>query len=54
MNVSPRCINNDLKFDNKSAILNRSKSPIKLNLIDANANYKNLKDKSPLSTRTLN
>lgn len=54
MMVSPRYTTNEFKFNNKSAILNRSKSPLKLNLIDANANYKNIKDKSPVSTRTLN
>ena len=52
--VSPRYTNNEFKFNNINSILNRSKSPLKLNLIDATANENNLKHKSPMSTRTLN
>lgn len=54
MMVSPRYTNNEFKFNNINSILNRSKSPLKLNLIDATANENNLKHKSPMSTRTLN
>lgn len=32
-------------------MLNRSKSPLKLNLIDADANEKNIIDKSPINSK---